>query len=87
MSIFSFDIGDYIEEGEVNSSVPKTHQEGTILSASTRDQLKSMLPHLEKDIANLVCNAKPLQDIFSAIKEELSQDLLTVLSPAVFIQG
>jgi hypothetical protein len=46
-----------------------------------------MLPYLEKDIADLICNAKPLQDIFLAIKGELSQDLLTVLSPAAFIEG
>lgn len=46
-----------------------------------------MLPHLEKDIADLVCNAKPLQDIFLAIKGELNQDLLAILSPTTFIEG
>lgn len=46
-----------------------------------------MLPHLEKDIADLVCNAKLLHDIFLAIREELSQDLLAILSPAAFIEG
>ena len=40
-----------------------------------------------KDIADLVYNAKPLQDIFLAIKGEPSQDLLIVLSPATFIEG
>ena len=46
-----------------------------------------MLPYLEKDIADLVCNAKPLQDIFLDIKEELNQDLLAALSHAAFIEG
>jgi hypothetical protein len=45
-----------------------------------------MLPHLEKDIAHLACNAKPLHDIFLAIKGELSQDLLDVLSPTAFVE-
>ena len=57
------------------------------MSAAVKDQLQLMLPHLEKDIADLVCNATPLYDIFLAIREELSQDLLTVLSPAAFIEG
>lgn len=46
-----------------------------------------MLPHLEKDIADLLYNAKPLYDIFLAIREELSQDLLVILSPVAFIEG
>ena len=46
-----------------------------------------MLPYLEKDIADLVCDAKPLQDIFLAIREELNQDLFVVLLPAAFIEG
>ena len=75
-SLFSFNIGDYIEEGKVSSFAPKADLEETALSAATREQLQLMLPHLEKDIADLVCNAKPLQDIFLAIKGELNQDLL-----------
>ena len=46
-----------------------------------------MLPHLERDIANLVCCARPLLDMFLAIKGELNQDLLTVLTPIAFIEG
>ena len=87
MSVFSFNIKDYIEEGEVSSSASKIHQEGHVLSAKIRDRLQLMLPHLEKDIADLACNAKPLYDIFLAIREELSQDLLVVLSPTAFIKG
>jgi hypothetical protein len=46
-----------------------------------------MLPHLERDIADLVCNAKPLLDIFLTARGELNQDLLAVLSLAAFIEG
>ncbi|XP_066327667.1 uncharacterized protein [Miscanthus floridulus] len=52
-SLFSFNIRDYIEEGKVSSSAPKTHQEEIALSAATKDQLQLMLPHLEKDTADL----------------------------------
>lgn len=46
-----------------------------------------MLPYLEKDIADLVCNARPLLDIFLSIREELNQGLLAVLSLAAFIES
>jgi len=74
LSAFSFDIKDYIEEGEVRCSASKTLEEPT-LSAEIRDQLQS------------ICDAKSLQDTFLAIRGELSQNLLAVLSPATFIEG
>ena len=46
-----------------------------------------MLPNLERDITDLVCNERPLLDIFRAIKGELNQDLLSVLTPIAFIEG
>ena len=46
-----------------------------------------MLPHLERDIADLVYNARLLLDIFLAIKGELNQDLVAVLTPIAFIEG
>ena len=78
---------DYIEEGEISCSVPDAHQAEHILLAATKDQLQLMLPHLERDIADLVYNARPLLDIFLAIKGELNQDLLVVLTPIAFIEG
>lgn len=86
LSVFSFNIKDYIEEGEISSFASKIHQEEPILLAVVRGQLELMLPHLEKDIADLACNAKQLHDIFLAIKGELSHDLLDVLSPTAFIE-
>ena len=59
-SLFSFNIGDYIEEGKVSSSASKTHQEEIALSTVAKDQLQLMLPHLEKDIADLVYDTKLL---------------------------
>ena len=87
LSVFPFDINDYIEEGEISCSVPDAHQAEHILLAATKDQLQLMLPHLERDIADLVCNVRPLLDIFLAIKGELNQDLLAVLSPIALIEG
>jgi hypothetical protein len=87
LSAFPFNIKDYIEEEKISCSIPNAHQEEHVLSAATRDQLQLMLPYLERDIADLVCNARPLLDIFQAIKGELNHDLLAVLSPLVFIEG
>ena len=82
LNVFPFDIKDYIEVGEISHSTPDTHQEEHILSAATKDRLRLMLPHLERDITDLVCNARPLLDMFLTVRGELNQDLLTVLSPA-----
>jgi len=86
LNVFPFDIKDYIEEGEIGCSAPDTHQEHA-LSSTTRDRLQLMLPHLERDITDLVYNARPLLDILLAIKGELNQDLLTVLTHVAFIEG
>ena len=87
LNVFPFDIKDYIEEGEIGCSAPDTHQEEHVLSSATRDRLQLMLSHLERDITDLVCNARPLLDIFLAIKGELNQDLLAILTHVAFIEG
>lgn len=46
-----------------------------------------MVPHLEKNIADLVEDANPIREIFLAIKNELSPELLEVLLPASYIEG
>ena len=46
-----------------------------------------MLPYLQRDKADLVQDARPLNDFFLTIRGELNQDLLDVLSPAAFIEG
>ena len=75
-----------MNESEV-SSAPKPQQEEVTLSNEVKDRLSHMLPHLQKDVANLLQNATPLYDLFLAVRGELSQDLLDVLSPAAFIEG
>lgn len=42
------------------------------MSAIVKDQLQQKLPYLDKDIADLVCNATPLYDVFLVIREELN---------------
>jgi hypothetical protein len=39
------------------------------------------------DVPRVVQDARPLNDLFLAIREELNLDLLDVLSPAAFIEG
>jgi hypothetical protein len=46
-----------------------------------------MLPCLERDIANLVHDARPLLDIFVTAIGEMNQDLLAILSLAAFIES
>ena len=46
-----------------------------------------MLPYLQRDKADLVQDARPLNDFFLAIRGELNQDLLDVLSHVAFIEG
>lgn len=86
LSIFSFNIKDYIEEEEVSSWAPEAHQE-KILADVVKDQLLEMLPHLEQNIAALVQNTEPIQGIFRAIKNDLNQDFFDALSPVAYIEG
>lgn len=83
---FSFNIKDYIEEGEVSSSAIQTHQEAS-LADTVKDWLQEMLPYLEQNIADLVQNAEPIWRAFLAIKNELDQDLFDALSPVAYIEG
>jgi hypothetical protein len=53
MSIFSFDIKDYMNVIEV-SSAPKPQQEEVTLSNAIKDRLLLMLSHLQKNVADLV---------------------------------
>lgn len=46
-----------------------------------------MLGYLEKDTSGLVRDAEPLRNAFKAIKDELSLELSSVISPAAFIEG
>lgn len=69
LSALPSDIDDYIVEEEVSRDAPDAHQEKTALSTETRDRLRQMLPFLEKDIADLVCNAGPLLDLFCLLQE------------------
>lgn len=46
-----------------------------------------MLPYLKRDKADLVQDARPLNDFFLAIRGEFNQDLLDVLLPTAFIEG
>ena len=46
-----------------------------------------MLPYLQRDKADLVQDARPLNDFFLTIRGELNQDLLDVLSHVAFIEG
>ena len=87
MSAISFNIKDYIEEGEVTSLAVQTHQEETTLVDAVKDRLQEILPYLEQDIADLVQNAEPIRNAFLAIKGELNEELFDALSPVAYIEG
>lgn len=87
LSAFSFNIEDYIEEGEVSSSAILFRQEEVILADAVKDWLREILPYLEQDIADLVQNAEPIRSIFCSIKSELSPELFDDLSPVSYIKG
>lgn len=79
----SFNVEDYI--GEEVSSVKEEAKDPDILE-SARDQLLSLMTHLESDIAALVRDAKPVRDIFDSIKEELPVRLREALLSAAHLE-
>jgi len=87
LSAISFNIKDYIEEGEVTSLAVQTHQEETTLVDAVKDRLQEILPYVEQDIADLVQNAEPIRNAFLAIKGELNEELFDALSPVAYIEG
>ena len=80
---YSFNFEEYIDEDEISSSATSSKE---ALSEETRNRLRDILPMLEKDIADLVQDADPMQRIFLAIKDNLSPDLIKVLSPLSIIE-
>ena len=56
------------------------------LSEETINRLRDILPMLEKNIADLVQDVDSMQRVFLAIKDNLSPDLIKVLSPLCIIE-
>ncbi|XP_066311184.1 uncharacterized protein [Miscanthus floridulus] len=75
--------GEYIDEDKISSSATSSKE---VLSEETRNQLRDILPMLEKDIANLAQDIDSMQRVFLAIKDNLSPDLIKVLSPLSTIE-
>ena len=46
-----------------------------------------MLIYLEKDVVDLVRDAEPIRNVFRAIKDKLSPELLLALSPVAYIEA
>ena len=80
---YSFNLEEYIDEDEISSSATSSKE---ALSEETRNQLRDILPMLEKNIADLVQDADSMQRVFLAIKDNLSPDLIKVLSPLSIIE-
>ena len=73
---YSFNFEEYIDEGEIiATSLQET------LSEETRNQLRDILPMLEKDITNLVQDADSVRRTFLAIKGNLPLNLTKALTP------
>ena len=75
---YSFNLEEYIDEVEISSSATFSKE---ALLEETKNQLRDILPMLEKNIADLVQDADSMQRVFLAIKDDLSLDLIKVLSP------
>ncbi|XP_066373622.1 uncharacterized protein [Miscanthus floridulus] len=73
---YSFNFEEYIDENKRSSSAISSQD---ILLDETKNQLKDMLPMLERNIANLVQDADPMRKIFLAIKDDLPPNLAEAL--------
>ena len=75
---YSFNFKEYIDESEI-SSLAISSQE--ILLDETKNQLKDMLPMLERNIADFILDADPMRKIFLGIKDDLPPNLAGALIP------
>ena len=75
---YCFNFEEYVFEIEISSPAISSQE---ILSDETKNQLKDMLPMLERNIANLVQDADPIRRIFLAIKDDLPPNLAKALIP------
>ena len=80
---YSFNLEEYIHEDEISSSATSSKE---ALSEETKNWLRDILPMLEKNITNLVQDADSMQRVFLAIKDNLSLDLIKVLSSLSIIE-
>ena len=80
---YSFNLEEYLDEDEISSSATSSKE---ALSEETRNRLRDILLVLEKDIADLVQDTDSMQRVFFAIKDNLSPDLIKVLSPLCIIE-
>ncbi|XP_066392044.1 uncharacterized protein [Miscanthus floridulus] len=80
---YSFNLEEYIDEDEISSLAISSKKD---LSEETKNRLRGILLMLEKDIAYLVQDADSIQRVFLAIKDNLSSDLIKVLSPLSIIE-
>ena len=74
---YSLDLEEYFDEDEIRSSATSSSE---ALSEETRNQLRHILPMLEKDVADLVQDTDSMQRLFLAIKGDPSTALSGVLS-------
>ena len=78
MLSYSFNFEEYIDEDKISSSAISAKE---ALSEETKNQLKDMLPMLERNIADLVQDADPMRRIFLAIKDDLPPNHAKALIP------
>jgi len=80
---YSFNLEEYIEEDEINSQ-SKLLQ--VSLPDTTQNQLKELLPLLEKNIADLIQDGEPIRRTFLAINDQLQPHLLEALAQVANIK-
>lgn len=80
--MFSFDIGQFLDDEDkeqISTSKP-------MISQDLKDQLSDVMHRLEASLESLVENCGPIRGRIQEIQNQLPDDLLEVLTPAMFLE-
>uniref|UniRef100_K3ZDP8 DUF1409 domain-containing protein n=1 Tax=Setaria italica TaxID=4555 RepID=K3ZDP8_SETIT len=79
--LFSFSIEEFADEEDTDSSHSVQN------NPDIKDQLSAILQLLRQDTSVLLENAKPIQRLFGQIRTHLTDELMTLLTLAAFIES
>lgn len=79
--MFSFDIRQFMDDEEETSSKAQTP-----LADGLKDTLKDIAHRLESSLEALVVDCGPIRARFGEIQDQIPDDVVEVISPAVFLE-
>ncbi|RLM58016.1 hypothetical protein C2845_PM18G04450 [Panicum miliaceum] len=82
-SLFSYQIGDLLEEEEISSKVVVLGE----VPDEVKEKLQEILQLLYQDIGSLVQDAEGVRGVFRLLKGQLPADVEATLLPVAFIEG